>query len=344
MLKLAAGIASRGYPVDLVLARAEGPFMAEVPDLIRLVDLKARRVVTSLPALTRYLRQEKPFALLALLHANMVAVWASRLGRVPMRLFVSERNTLSTESQQFSSDLRLKVMPVLARLFYPWADCVIAVSGGVASDLRQITNLPPERIKVIYNPIITPEFQLKANMPLEHPWFKPGEPPVILSVGRLSVQKGFDILIRAFDRVRQHRQARLIIIGEGEQRPALEALVSQLRMSSAVEMPGFIPNPYPYMVKAAVFVLSSRWEGLPGVLIEALYCSPRLISTDCPSGAREILANGKYGRLVPVDDVEQMESALLAALDGDGTRPGTESWRPFELETIVDQYIHLMLD
>ena len=343
MLKLAGGIAARGYTVDLVLARAEGPFLAEVPESARLVDLGAHRVLTSLPALVHYLRREQPVALLSVLHANIVALWARRLAGTQTRVVVSERNTLLYETRHYASDLRMRLAPHLNRRFYPWADAIVAVSKGVADDLAQVAGIPRECIRVIYNPIVTPELREKAQAPLEHPWFRPGEPPVILATGRLSAQKDFPTLIQAFARVRRTRPARLLILGEGEERPALEAQVKQLDLERDVSLPGFVANPYPYMAQAGAFVLSSRWEGLPSVLIEALYCGARLVATDCPSGPREILADGQYGQLVPVGDASALALAIETALDGRTPHPPRESWQPFELETVLDQYVRTLL-
>lgn len=344
VLKLAQGIAENGYAVDLVLARAEGPFLAEVPDTARVVDLKASRVLSSLPALVRYLRYERPEAMFsALNYVNVVALWSRRLAGVPTRTVVSERNTLS-RAVDHGSSWRGWLMTQLIRRFYPWADGIVAVSKGVADDLAQVARLPRERIRVIYNPIVTPELRQQAHAPLEHPWFTPGEPPVLLGVGRLAAQKGFVTLIRAFAQVREERLARLLILGEGEERAALEALIRQLGLDDDVGLPGFVVNPYPYMARASLFVLSSRWEGLPGVLIEALYCGVPLVATDCPSGPREILAGGRYGQLVPVGDVTAMAGAIETVLNGKGPRPSPESWQPFELRSVVAQYLNLLLE
>jgi glycosyltransferase involved in cell wall biosynthesis len=203
--------------------------------------------------------------------------------------------------------------------------------------------MPRQRIQVIYNPIITPELRAKAQVPLEHPWFRPGHLPVILAVGRLTAQKDFRTLITAFAQVRKNRQARLLILGEGEERRALEMLAEQLGVESDVGLPGFVQNPYPYMCGASLFVLSSRWEGLPGVLIEALYCGVPLISMDCPSGPREILAKGQYGQLLPVGDVDALAQAIIATLNGKTQRAPRESWSLFEQDIIVDQYIKILL-
>ena len=343
MLNLAQGITERGYTVHLVLAQAEGPYLAEVPESVRLVDLEAWRTLASLPALVRYLRRERPEALLSVLHANTIALWARRLAGVSTRVVVCEQNTLSIEAQQ-ASDWRDRILPRLNRRFYPWADGIVAVSKGVADDLAQVTGIPHERIEVVHNPVVTPELREKVQARLDHPWFAPNEPPVLLAVGRLTAQKGFPTLIQAFGRVRQARRARLLILGEGGQRPDLEALVRPLGLEQDVSLPGFVANPYPYMARASLFVLSSRWEGLPTVLIEASYCGAPIVSTDCPSGPREILRDGQYGQLVPVGDVAALARAIETVLAGKMPPPPRESWRPFELETVVNQYINMLLE
>ncbi|HEY8366975.1 MAG TPA: glycosyltransferase, partial [Bacteroidia bacterium] len=232
---------------------------------------------------------------------------------VSTRLVVREANTISVSSKN-SLNFKARILPLLMKLLYPSADAVIAVSEGVAKDLTQIIGLPAEKVKVIYNPVITPEIFKKAEEPIKHPWFAPGELPVILGVGRLTKQKDFVTLIRAFDIVRKEYPSRLVILGEGEERPKLEALVKELGLEQYVYMPGFEENPFKYMKHAAVFVLSSRWEGLPNVLIQALALGTPVVSTDCPSGPREILSAGKYGTLVPVGDYDALAKAIIINL------------------------------
>ncbi len=175
LLNLAEGIAARGFPVDLLLSRAEGPYMAEIPNSVRVMDLKAPRVLMCLPALIRYLRSEHPTAMLATLYANIVAVWARRITGIPERIVLNEQNTLTSVSNG-ENDLRWKLYPELAKWFYPWADGVTAVSKGVADDLMQVAKLSPDQVQVIYNPIVTPDLMKKSRAPLEHPWFRNGEP------------------------------------------------------------------------------------------------------------------------------------------------------------------------
>ena len=343
ILNLAEGFTRRGFAIDLVLAQAEGPYLAEVSDSVRVVDLKASRVLRSLPALVRYLRRERPQAMLVVMkHTNIVALWARRLAGVPLRLVVSEHVAPSGSLQHWSR-LRGLLMPHLMRTFYAWADAIVAVSKGVADDLARVAGIPREHIQVIHNPIVTHQLREKAKVPLRHPWFIPGQPPVLLAVGRLTPQKDFGMLIRAFARARRKRRMRLLILGEGPERRALEMLIRQLGLQEDVSMIGFVENPYPYMANASLFVLSSRWEGLPGVLIEALCCGAPLIATDCRSGPREILADGQYGQLVPVGDVQGLANAIETSLEGDRPRPPRQSWLRFEMEAVVNQYIKVLL-
>jgi glycosyltransferase involved in cell wall biosynthesis len=342
LLKLAIGIAERGHPVDLILIHKVGPYLNDVPDSIRLVVLNSSRDIFSLVPLIRYLRQEKPEVLLSGLYTNIIALWAKRLACVPTWVVVSERNTLSQSVKHYSADIRLRLMPQFIRWFYPWANRVVAVSKGVANDLSKVTGIPVERIDVIYNPVVTPGLLTEASATLEHPWFQPGMPPVVLAAGRLTGQKDFPTLIRAFAQVRQDRAVRLIILGEGEERSNLENLSHDLGLETEVSLPGFLLNPYPYMRRASVFALSSRWEGLPGALIEAMYCGIPLVSTDCPHGPREILGGGKYGRLVPVGDANAMAQAIQDALDYKIPAAPREGWQRFELDFIVDQYAKVL--
>lgn len=342
MVNLAGGLARQGLRVDLVLARAEGPYLSQVSPDVRIVDLAAQRVLFSLPGLVRYLRQEKPTAMLSALdHANIVALWARWLSGVPTRVVVSVLSTISIASRK-SDQVRSRLMPYLVRLFYPRADAIVAVSKGVADDLSRATGLPRERIKVIYNPVVTPELPEKAKEPLHHPWFAPGAPPVILGVGRLDRAKDFPTLIRAFALLRQKRKARLVILGEGEERPVLEALTRELGINEDVDMPGFVENPYAYMSRAAVFVLSSTWEGLPGVLIEAMAVGTPVVATDCPSGPSEILEAGRYGKLVLPENPHALAQAIEETL---ASTPEVQTVRnraaKFSLERITGEYIQL---
>lgn len=317
MLNLAAGVLAEGVAVDLVCADARGPYISEVPSGCRLVDLGARRVLSAFPSLAVWLHRHRPDALLAAMdHANLVAIWARVLARTTprTRLAVSVRSQISVAAAHERS-LRGRMLPWLASRFYSLADEVIAVSEGVADDLADCTGLRRDRIAVIPNPVVGDDLDARAAAPLVHPWFAPGEPPVVLAVGRLTAQKDFPTLLRAFALLVRQRDLRLLILGEGPDRGTLSAEVDALGLSDRVLLAGFDDNPFRYMARADLFVLSSAWEGLPGVLIQAMACGTPVVSTDCPSGPREVLDGGRLGALVPVGDAAAMAIAMARALD-----------------------------
>jgi glycosyltransferase involved in cell wall biosynthesis len=342
--KLASGFAARGQAVDLVLARAEGPFLAELHPGVRVIDLGAGRLATAVLPLARYLRVERPAVVFSALdYVNVVAIVARALARVDVPLVVSERNTLSAAVAHTSS-LRTRWMPHLIRLSYPHADAVVAVSQGVADDLSSACRLSQDSIVVLNNPVVTPEMMLKRSEPVEHPWLRDPVLPTVVAVGRLIPQKDFALLIEAFAAARKSRSVRLVILGDGPLRNDLEQLAVRLGVPNDVSLPGFCANPYPSMAAAAVFVLSSRWEGSPGALIEAMFCGTPVVATDCPSGPRQILDDGRYGRLVPVGDAQAMTAALIDALDGRVATPPAESWMPYDQDAVVTAYLDLLLD
>jgi len=341
-LKLAGGLADRGHAVDLLLATANGPLLAAVPPNVRVVDLGAARVLRALPRLARYLRRDRPAALAAFLnHANIVALWARALARSDCRIVVVEQNTLS-ETGANGSTRRDRLMPAVATRFYPWADYVVGVSADVVDDLAAVTQVRRDRLRVIFNPIVADDLIAKAQSSPGHPWLT-DTIPVFVAAGRLRPQKDFSTLLRAFAMLRASRRARLVILGEGPDRSELLGLAAALGVADDVAFPGFSDNVYAYMAHAAAFVLSSRWEGLPTVLVEALACGAPVIATDCPSGPREILAGGRYGRLVPVGDADALASAMRAAVDGEIGPPPEESWRRYEVGAVVDRYLEVMV-
>jgi glycosyltransferase involved in cell wall biosynthesis len=343
ILNLACNFVQRGIKVDMVLVQAKGPYLSQLPSEVRVVTLKAEKTQNSLWDLVGYLRRERPDVLIASMHyANEVALWARALARVPTKVVVCEQNTLSRYAQNTSRRVE-RWTPLWARLFYPWADEIIAASYGVAQDLCEVTGLPLSRIQVIYNPVITPELTQLSRVSVDHPWFEAGEPPVILGVGRLVGQKDFQTLIRAFAQVRQTHPSRLMILGANAGiRGALEALVQELNLEKDVSMPGFINNPYSYMAKAKVFVLSSRWEGFGNVVVEALAVGTPVVSTDCESGPREILAQGKYGELVPVGEPSAMATAITQVLNGHVPFIDPSWLDKFRLDPIAEQYLSVV--
>jgi glycosyltransferase involved in cell wall biosynthesis len=316
MLNVARGFRDLGHEVDLVLAAASGPYLDEVPGEVRVVDLGAGRVLAAIPGLVRYLRRARPDRLYAAMdHANLVALWARRLARVPTQVVLGVRDTWGPVAAG-ERNLRRALVGPLARLAYPGADGVLAVSNGVADALAAATGLARSRIAVAPTPVITPELGRLAAAPVGHPWLAPGAPPVVLGCGRLVAQKDFPTLLRAFALLRRYRPARLVILGDGPDREPLRALAAALGVAADLDLPGFEPNPFRFMARAGAFALSSMREGSPNVLVQALACGCPVVSTDCPSGPREILAGLDQGRLVPVGDHAAMAAALGALLDG----------------------------
>ncbi len=342
IVNLVQGLAGRGLPVDVVLASAEGPYLAELPPTVRVVDLHSRRVLPCVLPLARYLRRERPRVLVSSMsHANVVALWAGALARVSTPVIVTVHNTLSQTTRN-GSGINGWIWPLMLRAFYPRAHGIVAVSRGAADDLASTSRIPRDRIEVIYNPVITPGLREQAGRAPDHPWYAAGQPPVVLGVGRLTRQKDFPTLIRAFAELRRRRPARLIILGEGEERAALTALVAELGLQADVALLGFQNDALAFMAHAAVFVLSSAWEGLPTVLIEALAAGTRVVSTDCESGPREILQDGRLGELVPVGDSAALACAIDAVLSRPFQAPPQDALTPYTRETAVDHYLRVI--
>jgi glycosyltransferase involved in cell wall biosynthesis len=314
---LCRGFLDRGYAVDLLLVKAGGAHLAAVPPEVRLIKLGSSHTLLCLLPLIRYLRRERPAALLAAKNrGNRVAVMARMLAGVKTRIVIRMDTTLSKALEQ-SGLLRKLSYYLPMRWLYPKADAIVAVSRGVADDTASIIGVAAERITVIHNPVITPDLDALAAQPADHPFLKQKSLPVLVGSGRFTRQKDFPTLLRAFARVREVRPCRLLILGDGapEEWSRLEALISELGLTDDVALPGFLANPYASIAKCDLFVLSSIWEGSPTVLTEALALGVPVVATDCPSGPREITQDGRVGRLVPMQDVEALAQAILAALD-----------------------------
>ncbi len=344
MLNLAREFSRRKHQVDLVVASGKGPYRSQVPDSIRLVDLGADRTVRAIVPLATYLRRYGPDALLSKMgHCNIASIVARSLARASTRLVISEVSLMGI-STKTAPQLRSRLIPYLAKRLYPRADRIIAVSRGVAHDLAQVLGTSTDGIEVIYDPVVTPELLERAGRPLNHPWFSEGAPAVILGAGRLDPEKDFPSLLRAFNMVRKNRDVRLMILGEGPERPALERLVHELEIADVVALPGFVENPLPYMSEASVLVLTSLFEGLPNVLIEALACGTPVVATDCPGGTADILEYGRYGKLAPVGDFQAVASAIEETLENPPDRIFLKSAaNKFSVDAIARQYMDVLI-
>ena len=299
-----------------------------------------------LPALVRYLRRRRPAVVFAAGdRANLLALCARRIAGGETRVVVCQQNVMSEQLQLYagrSGPRRARLALRLMRRAFLRADAIVSISEGVREDMRRTAGIPNGRIVTISNPVVTPDLPALVNAPLRCPWFRPGAPPVILGVGRLVEQKDFQTLVRAFARVRRQRPARLLILGEGPLRGELTALATALDVAEDVALPGFVCNPHPYMSRAGVFALSSKWEGMGLVLAEALACGCPVVSTDCFFGRSEVL-HGGFGRLVPPGDHAALAAAIVATLDRPPARePLVKRGMWFSSERAAERYIRFI--
>jgi len=343
-LNLAEGFARKGLYVDLVIAQAKGDYLKRIPQGVRVIDLKTSRVAASLLPLIKYIRTERPSCLIVgKEYAGIVAIMAKKLAGVPIKVLATIHTILSSH-MKFTKVIRERIIiRCLARYLYPRADYIIAASNGIAKDVSHVLKIPLDQITVIYNPVVSDEFFIQANRPVSHPWFVEGSLPVIISIGRLTISKDYPTLITAFAKVRETRNVRLVIFGDGEERLRIESLIRHLELQNDIWMPGFVYPPYPFLARSSAFVLSSLWEGLPTVIIEALALGVSVVSTDCPHGPREILCDGKFGRLVPVRDSDALANGIIQILEHPDC-PETLKTRAaiFSIESAVSRYLQVL--
>jgi len=373
LLVLAREFAEHGNEVDLVVGRADGPLAARIPEGVRVVPLRASSRLAAhaailralpgsrgafwpilsgrkphwffqhFPALVEYLTTARPDTAMALYTpVNLTAIWAKRAGDWHGRLVVNERNSLFAKIA-FSKRRFARAYPALVRSSYPLADAIVAVTDRVADDLARLADLPRKSITTIYNPVVRPELTSLSTEPVDHPFLHDGAPPLVLGLGRLSSNKDFATLVRAFARLASRRPAHLMILGEGGRRESLEALIRELGVAQQVAMPGFVSNPYPYIARAAAVAVTSQHEGVANVLCEALALGRPVVSTDCPGGPREVLCDGRYGPLVPMGDDVALASALEHLLgdppDPDDQRKGAER---FSTDRAIPAYLDIL--
>jgi len=341
VLRLAQGLASRGIPTDLVVFARRGELVEELGDAVNLVDLGGLRASRSLIALVRYLRQRQPAALLVTLqHTTIVTAAALRLAGARTRMVIREANHLGVTFRRHPRVQRGARVRA-TRWAYRQARLVTAVSEGVAEEVRGFLGRGAPPVVVRPNPVIGGEFTAAVAEKPEHKWLaEDGRTwPVIVTAGRLVKQKDHATLLRAFARVRSIHDARMVIFGEGPERSALERLAHELGIADAVDMPGFERRVLPALRAADLFVLASRWEGMPGALIQAMACGTPVVSTDCASGPAELLAGGLWGRLVPIGDPAAMAAALVDGIEGRVPPPPDEAVQRYHVTDAVDRCV-----
>lgn len=342
LITVARALSAKGVPVDLVFADAMGPNLPEESASLRVINLGTHRRIQGILRLARYLRKEKPTAMLSgLTIPNLSAVLARMLAGVAFRLVVSEHSVLSYSFRQ-RSRLWQTVLLVCMRWAYRKADAIVAVSHFAARDLAKQLRFTEQRVSVIYNPIEYQRIRSLSREPLPTLWRQTiSEAPLILSAGRLMPVKNHELLLRAFHELLKSQDAQLVILGEGPEREHLEAVIEELHIRDKVVLPGYMPNPYNWMHAADVFVLSSDWEGFGNVLAEARAVGTPIVSTNAPGGPSEILEHGRWGRLVPVGDFKSLAKALRESLLSP-REPGTDQIQSLDIEVIVNEYHNLL--
>jgi len=323
-----------------VLMRRRGDLIGLLPDSIGIVDLGVDRIREVILPLARYLRKVRPAIVIAamwpLTSAAVLSWW---LAGKPGRLYLSDHCQLSIACVQ-----ELKISPwhlgAVMRLTYPAASGLIAVSEGVKQDMCRLGGFSDSQVRCIYNPAATGVSPQQEPKSVREKLWGVGFDHHILSVGTLKAQKDHATLIRAFALLPSSLNAKLTILGEGELRAELEALIQKLGLHGRVTMPGFVVDTYPWYRTADLFVLSSRWEGFGNVIVEALECGVPVVSTDCPSGPAEILENGRIGRLVPIQDPAALAASIAESLRNPVDRELLmRRARDFMVSAIADQYL-----
>ncbi|MFP8958345.1 glycosyltransferase [Natrialbaceae archaeon A-CW3] len=310
-VNLANGLADENLDVELVLLHKQGGFLSYVSNDVEVIELGASRLRYAIPSLSNHIQSKNVSNLITgMTFPNCVTILSKALVRVKksVNVIITEHNTQSEKN-----DVGTKVQLSIARILYRGADQVIAVSEGVAEDVSEWCNLHKDSIQTIYNPIVN-ESTIFEDFPMPDHHAYSTNKDILLGVGRLVEQKNFPLLLEAFNRIESDRDVELVILGEGPKRSELEQKAEDLDCSSVIHFPGFVDDPYPYFAHSDVFVLSSKWEGFGNVLVEAMACGTPVVSTNCPNGPSEILADGEYGTLVPIGQPDTMAVSIQKEL------------------------------
>lgn len=335
-------LTDRGLRIDLFLTRKTGVYVSDIPSGVKVYEGGGSAAASLLP-FARYLRRERPDALYAARpYLNVTALLARKIARVDTQVIASEHAHFVPG--RGLRRLRQAVVTWALRLLYPEADQLVAVSRGVAREMSRRSRIPEDRIRVLHNPVMSDALVERAQDPPDHPWFR-GNERVVIGVGRLVGVKDFGTLIEAFARVGRRRDVKLVILGEGEERRELEALMRRLQLEGVVGLPGHVDHPIAYMARASVVVLSSLREGFSNVLVEAMAVGTPVVATNVPGGPAEILDEGRFGPLVPPGDRDALAAAITRMLDDppDGAVLRARA-RTFSVQAAADELLALLSD
>ncbi|ELY42655.1 glycosyltransferase [Natronorubrum bangense] len=339
MVNIANELSYRGYDVEMILVQATGPYEHLVDDTLTISEIGGANTFQILYNLWGHLRSSDTDVLLSTMEIpNIVSVLATRPPNpIPTVLRIANINSKKEREGKY------KAIPTLKRLTYPRAEAIVTISDGVAEDLSEITGIDTKEMSTVYNPAYDPAIPTKATESIDHEWLNDDDKRVAIGVGNMKPQKDFATLLRAVHQVNQNEDLYLVILGRGDLKSDLESLAEKLEINDRVSFPGFVDNPYAYMARADVFVLSSAWEGFGNVIVEAMACGTSIVCTDCPGGPAEILENGRYGPLVPVGNDQAMAEAIKDVLtDPTNLETLTARAEEFSIENIVDQYERIL--
>lgn len=341
LVNLANGLQGRGVPVYFLTPRGASAYLGRLSPTVSRLSLPDHEA-DQVDYVTALLGQLKNAAVMtAKLRDDALALKIKhRLAAGNVRFYFRVGSPLSVKGRLQSGPLGFRRYRRQVRSWYGGCDGVIVNSIGVGEDLAQLTGLPRQKIHYAPNPAVPDDLPQQAAVSLSHPWFQEGQPPVIVGVGRLSRAKDFGTLIRAFAQLQKKRPARLVLIGDGPRMQRLKVLSQVLGVSQDVDFLGFVDNPYPFIRQASLLVSSSRWEGCPNVVIEALALGTPVVATACPCGTAEVLQYGKFGSLVPVRNSEALARAMLECLSdplpSDLLR---QAARPYTLDSSIPNYL-----
>jgi glycosyltransferase involved in cell wall biosynthesis len=340
-INMANYMANEGYDINFFLTNLEGDYVNQIPKNIKVFEGKGG-ALKSIFAFIKYLLKRKPDAIISSRdYLNFICIICVKIFSPKTTIISSihvDYSGMPTRKKNFFESLLI----LLYAHAYKRSDHIVAVSKGVANDFTRRFNISGEKLKIIYNATYDSELYV-VNKPILFNNFFDENKKIIISVGRLTHQKNFDMLIKAFSLVRKKVDCKLLILGEGELRNDLEGLVNRLNLENCVLMPGFVHNPIDYIKKSNVFVMSSLYEGFGNVIVEAMGTGISIVSTNCPSGPSEILENGLYGKLVQIDDIQGMCNSIIESLDNPFDKHSIISRaKVFSIKNISDQYLNLI--
>jgi glycosyltransferase involved in cell wall biosynthesis len=299
-----------GVDVTLVVHQLRGQLLNQVPAGLRVIDLGSSRTLHDVPRLARFLRREEPDILVANVDLNNIAaLLAKGLAFSRTKIVICQHNPFSA-GYVGSENWVYKYVGPSYKILGPLIDRAVAVSSGVAEELVQLGSIPRNRVLIIHNPVVGPDFQERCDEDIRHPWFNQPNRPVFVTAGRMVAQKDHEVMLQALAIHRKTIDSRLILLGSGPLLSHLRSVAERLGLTDAVDFAGFHSNTLPYFRQSDAFLLSSRGEGFGNVLVEAMGCGTPVISTRCEHGPREILDHGRYGVLVEPRDPEAMAVAM----------------------------------